>query len=294
MLLNRSLERDSISTARYKEEIAETQRESANLLYVAMTRARNMLVISGCRSSKRSSERSWYEQLVTALGDDDTENTGLARSHGKPEPLSKKKSGRVRAPDVDPRLGKTLSIQPALSEIAPSRSTDSSDFQPGDADGILRGLVIHRLLQLAIEENPPQPDFTMLLHRVANEYHISPHDAKLLEWWQETRTVLDNSSLDWLTRPDRDHRAFSEIPIEYRRRNQTVYGVIDRIVAGPQRVTLVDYKTHRSDDTDIDQLVSHYRPQLELYREGVQRLWPEHAVRTCLLLTDGCHLVDVT
>ena len=87
MLLNRSLDRDSISMARYDSEIAETQRESANLLYVALTRARNMLVISGCQSAKKSSGHSWYEQLVTALCNQESVAGGLVRTHGTPDPL---------------------------------------------------------------------------------------------------------------------------------------------------------------------------------------------------------------
>lgn len=134
----------------------------------------------------------------------------------------------------------------------------------------------------------------MLLRQVAGEYSMRQDDSRLYEWWQEVETIIENRSLAWLTQPGADHRAFSEIPIEYRRQNQTVYGVIDRLVVGPEQVTLVDYKTHRLNDADIEQLGTHYRPQLELYREGVQRLWPNHSVRACLLLTHGCRLVDMT
>jgi ATP-dependent helicase/nuclease subunit A len=293
MLLNRSLERDSISTARYNSEKTEEQREAANLLYVALTRARNMLVISGCRPSKRSSKPSWYEQMTRALCDEKTAISGLIKTHGTPGPLPESTSGPAGDLSIDPRLGQTISVRPAWFEIAPSKSADSDNIESGDADGILRGLVIHRLLQLSVGENPPEPDATILLRKVADEFCMRQSDNRLLEWWQEVSAVIDNTSLDWLTRPDADHRAFNEVPIAYRRHNQTVYGVIDRIVAGPEHVTVVDYKTHRLDDTSVEQLVSHYAPQLELYREGVQRLWPDHSTRACLLLTHECCLVDM-
>lgn len=293
MLLNRSLDRDSISKARYDSEILETQREAANLLYVALTRARNMLVISGCRSAKRSSEYSWYEQLVTALCSEETVDSGLVRTHGTPGPLPEIFSNPVQVMNIDPRLGQTIKVQPAWLEISPSRSAISGDIEPGDADGIQRGLIIHRLLQLAVGAHS-RIDTAMLLRQVAGEYSMRHDDSRLLEWWQEVETVINNKSLDWLTRPKNDHHAFSEIPIAYRRRNQTVYGVVDRIVVGPEQATLVDYKTHRLDDASIEQLISHYRPQLELYREGIQRLWPNHSTRACLLLTHGCRLVDMT
>ncbi len=294
MLLNRSLDRDSISMARYDSEISETQRESANLLYVALTRARNMLVISGCQSAKKSSGHSWYEQLVTALCNQDSVAGGLVRTHGTPDPLPESTSNPAQAIDIDARLGQPVKTQPAWLEIAPSRSANSGAIEPGDAEGIQRGLVIHRLLQLAVVATSPQPDVAVLLRQVASEYAMRQDDSRLLEWWQEVKSIIDDRSLAWLTRPEDDYRAFSEIPIEYRHRNQTIYGVIDRIVVGPEQVTLVDYKTHRLDNTSLEQLVSHYRPQLELYREGVQRLWPNHSVRACLLLTHGCRLVDMT
>mgnify|MGYP001819281153 FL=1 len=59
-------------------------------------------------------------------------------------------------------------------------------------------------------------------------------------------------------------------------------------------IHLIDYKTHRIDSESMaQQLLERYKQQLELYREGVQRLWPDHPVKAYLLLTDGGKLVDI-
>ena len=89
-------------------------------------------------------------------------------------------------------------------------------------------------------------------------------------------------------------KAYNEVSIQYLHEKQTVYGIIDRLIVSDTCVHLVDYKTHRSGDaSQIQKLVSHYKPQLDLYREGVQKLWPDRTVKAYLLLTDGGLLVNM-
>ena len=84
------------------------------------------------------------------------------------------------------------------------------------------------------------------------------------------------------------------MPIQYRRGQQIVYGIIDRLVVTDSGIHLIDYKTHRIDSESMaQQLLQRYKQQLELYREGVQRLWPDHPVKAYLLLTDSGKLVDI-
>jgi ATP-dependent exoDNAse (exonuclease V) beta subunit len=46
-------------------------------------------------------------------------------------------------------------------------------------------------------------------------------------------------------------------------------------------------------ETQLRNLCDHYRTQLALYREGVQRIWPDRRVQTCLLFTDGGRLFEI-
>ena len=89
-------------------------------------------------------------------------------------------------------------------------------------------------------------------------------------------------------------RAFSEIPLQYRLGQQTVYGIIDRLLLSDTDIHLIDYKTHRIDsEILVQQLAERYRPQIVLYCEGVRRLWPGRSIKAYLLLTDGGMLVNI-
>ncbi|MGD8743618.1 MAG: UvrD-helicase domain-containing protein, partial [Granulosicoccaceae bacterium] len=70
LLLPPDKQRDSILQSLDNTRLQREAREEANLLYVALTRAKHMLIISG-HAKKRDRPGSWYEQLCQQLGDDE-------------------------------------------------------------------------------------------------------------------------------------------------------------------------------------------------------------------------------
>ncbi len=290
MLLSNSKLRDNISNARYALEQEEEQRESANLLYVALTRAKNMLVISGCAPSSANRSTGWYGQIATALCDDPTPSDTWIHSFGEPVVRTTTKAPLASTVNIDPRLSQPFSVQSVSHQIVPSRSVEESEFESVSPGGRRRGLIIHRMLQLATEE-PADRD---IAKQLAGEFHLAENDPELQRCRNEVAELLDSEDLDWLFKPASGVKAYNEVPIQYQHGLQTVYGIIDRMVVSDTGIQLVDYKTHRiAGEQEIQQLTSHYRPQLELYREGVQKLWPNRTVKAHLLLTDGGILVNM-
>jgi ATP-dependent helicase/nuclease subunit A len=287
-------QRDSISQHSVELEYREERRESANLLYVALTRARNMLVVSGCAPGRTASEPVWYQQLVTALCDGVPPEEPWVRSSDPPTAIPPPEPRQKTPAPVDARLRAPLQVAPVWQEIAPSHAVSAGDSETGDDDGVLRGLVIHRLLQFASDRPHPETLRDPLLLQVANEYRLDNHDPRLQAWWEEVLDVLTGQTLAWLMQPGAGFRVYREMPVQYRSQQRTVFGVVDRLVVGADRVHVVDYKSHRLDrDGSAGQLAAHYRPQMALYREAVQRLWPRHGVCCYLLLTAAARLVEV-
>ena len=78
------------------------------------------------------------------------------------------------------------------------------------------------------------------------------------------------------------------MPLMYKQEKQTVYGIIDRVIKeeGNKTVTVIDYKSHRllagesAKDTALQ-----FSEQLEYYRNGINKLWPQHAIKTGILFT---------
>ncbi len=294
MLLGNSKQRDSLSREGYDLEQQEEQREAANLLYVALTRARHMLVISGCRGDKKARTPDWYEQLATALCGDSEPAERWIDTWLEPPGRTTPPPQRPSPPDIDPRLRAPLTVTPAWREIAPSRGVPDSSDEHGDPDGTLRGLAIHRLLQLAADQPDPAVLRDTFLQRVANEHGLDKTDTRLQDWWQEAMALLTSDTLAWLMQPGPNCRTYNEAPIQYHHNGRTVFGIIDRLVIDANRVYLVDYKSHRlNTESDIDRFISDYRPQMALYHEGVQRLWPQREVRAYLLLTQVQRLIEI-
>jgi len=307
LLSNRKL-RDNISNARYALEQEEEQRESANLLYVALTRAKNMLVISGCAPSSRNGSTGWYGQIANALCDDLMPAEPWIHAFNEPSVKTSSQDSTACEIDVDARLSQPFSVRPVWREIAPSRSVGVYESGSADPEGRIRGLIIHRMLQLATQQQgalsaqaphlAPQGTLSAqaphLAQQLAGEFCRAVNDPELQRCRNEVKNLLDSQDLAWLFKPAAGMQAYNEAPIQYLHEKQTVYGIIDRLIVSDSVIHLVDYKTHRiGAEPQIQQLTSHYKPQLDLYREGVQRLWPNRTVKTYLLLTDGGILVEM-
>ncbi len=295
MLLSNARQRDGLSKALYELEQREEQREAANLLYVALTRARHMLVISGCAQASRKQSTDWYRQLAPALCGVEAPDQTWTHECGRPPadatPLA---AVPAVAESIDPRLREPIPVRTQWREIAPSRAAQDEDAWSGDALGRLRGLGIHRMLQLATEGTAADRRGDVVTRRVAAELQWAADDTRLRAWWQEVEALLDCPDLAWLFTPPSGTSAYNEVPIEYADADQTVYGIIDRLIASDAGVHVIDYKTHRIDEkSQLRALATRYQRQLALYREGVRRIWPDRPIRTCLLFTEGATLVEI-
>ena len=280
LLPGNASQRDSFTESRLQLERAEEARESANLLYVALTRARNMLIISGCQPS-RGDQLGWYGQIGKALCDTERPDDIWQHRFGIPAVKLSTSVQPETVPTVDPRLQQPIRSGRLWREIAPSHSTNDPVMASGDGEGKRRGIIIHRLLQLTANRKTIDND---VIARIAKEQGMQPDDSLLESCRNEVQALFDEPSLGWVFA--QDTRQWNEVPVQYRQDGRTIYGIIDRLLVTDTTVHLVDYKSHRISDTkQIASLVDHYRPQLALYREAAERLWPQHNICCYLLFT---------
>ena len=118
-------------------------------------------------------------------------------------------------------------------------------------------------------------------------------DAGALDtWMDEACRILDNKDFEHLFNPSAYREALNELPIMYLHENRSVYGLIDRLVFTADHILLIDYKTHQTDnDSMLDSLVDTYRSQMNHYRTGVEKLWPDQKIKSGLLFTYSARLV---
>ena len=278
------------------------QREELNLLYVALTRARQMLFISGC-APKQGQELGWYGAVLNGLKTRLGETDLLVLESGIP-PIQT--PARVVAPalvtSVDPRLSKMITMDHVRGEIAPSKnvSIHSVAADPlrhvemeGEDDAQLRGRVIHRLLDLMTRGSSFSE--STLRQQVRAEFHFRIDDPTFDTWWNEAIRVIRHANFKILFDPNQFSNAYNEVPLVYEHNHQVVHGVIVRLIVNDDHIILIDYKTHRSAHPDhLARFIEPHREQMLSYAEGIRRAWPARQVRSMLLFTTCCATLEMS
>ena len=246
------------------------RREDYHLLYVAITRAINMLFISG--SKTRDLKNTWYQLIADAVGD-----TAI-KTH-----VFDKAVEDVQTSDIKI----TAKPLPALNRIknkgfiSPSKGDDkfyeySSDNNQEQA--LLRGQVIHHMLYCLNENQmlsyPPNLGITNL-------------DQGILEAWQnEVKNLINQPDLrQWF---DKDHyqQAFNEVSILVETDDAYVNGIIDRLVLNDDTAFIIDYKTHTVTDNDeLKNIAQHYQSQMQWYKRSVAKLYPDKQCKSIIIFT---------
>jgi ATP-dependent helicase/nuclease subunit A len=288
--------RDRASTKLVAEKEARDRREEANLLYVALTRTKQMLVISGA-STDRSPDDCWYHLLHQSIAELATGSPDapapLAFERGEPPTRLDQQPPFTPEPIVpDPLLRRRWDLATQSKHVTPS-SAQVGDRQSSisDQDGRLRGNAIHLLMEWLTA--PETVGDEQLLQRLANCLDLDPAAPALTAWLTEARAVINDPALAFLFDPQYFERAYTEVPIVYRQGEDLVHGVIDRLVIEGGHAYVVDYKTHAVEGpAQITQLARQYLAQLTLYAQAVERLWPRKRVEPRLLFTRTRKLVD--
>ncbi|MDH5602140.1 MAG: UvrD-helicase domain-containing protein, partial [Gammaproteobacteria bacterium] len=122
LLTTRKDNLDDFSKKCTEEQQAFEQREDANLLYVALTRAKQMLFISG--SEPKSKNHGWYEKICSAFDYKSTENseTIIIETSGTIETISNCKEKKDKTKNIiSSELSSVIKVQNQDIDISPSR-----------------------------------------------------------------------------------------------------------------------------------------------------------------------------
>ena len=288
--------RDRISSEKLEWQKKVQERENANLLYVAMTRARQYLYISACRP-ERGSLNNWYQDISAALNHDDNEDDILQLQSEFPMPSCPPRETATQTDkpiNLDKRLFSTHNIQYSGNIIAPSQFNEQPDEASKtatlDEDAMLRGIGIHRLLELI--NTRAEIDDQQLIQIVSAELQLSADNDQLTDWLNEVRELLDNAQLKAVFYPQNSSRVWNEIPIHYPRKNKMVYGIIDRLIVTDDCAWIIDYKSHQHAQEDtLAAIAQSYQKQMQYYAVGIKKAWPDKAIRASLLFT-ACGLLQ--
>ncbi|MEM8617231.1 MAG: double-strand break repair helicase AddA, partial [Pseudomonadota bacterium] len=230
------------------------ERESRRLLYVALTRAADRLIIAGAGQRRLKggyAKTAWYRWCRAAMADlmgealDDDETVLEAPLVFGPEPvrLPPASAATEEAAVAPAWLYRPVSKpRPPLRIAAPSRLSEDrapvlSPFGPARAAALHRGRLIHALLQV-LPALPPEERGQSAAAFLARAPDLS--DKAREEILTTTLKTLEAPDFKAIFAPGGRSEAaiVGTLP-----KGQMVNGRVDRLVITPEKIMIIDYKT---------------------------------------------------
>ena len=289
--------------------LQETEHEYRRLLYVAMTRAADRLIVAGCMPGNRNTvrEHSWYDLVARGLAGSDLVLEEIASGDGVVKSYRRAEDGK---PAADTALDRPTSAPLPLpdwlrSPLPPQQATDIllRPSDSGDSDGrrvrtgepvaqraraLQRGVLVHRLLQSL-------PDLAPDRRRDLALGYLARNAAA---WTEAERDALAANVLALIAEP-RFAAVFApgsraEVPIVGRHDGRLVSGQVDRLAVAPAEILIVDYKTNHTPPATAAGAPAAYVRQLALYRAVLAKLYPQRPIRAALLWTETPDLMEIS
>jgi ATP-dependent helicase/nuclease subunit A len=268
--------------------------EHLRLLYVAMTRARDRLIVCGAQWRNGEAPDSWrpaVQEALEKLGAVKIETPcGEGLRFGAPRQATVDALDAKQAAIALPAWAKTKAPGAAPVEIAaPSRlhRIDPALFSPrGDGQKrFRRGRLIHGLLQRL-------PDVALANREAAARVWLTRQgvaEADADAYANEAIKVIADPRFAAVFAPS----SRAEAPIVGEAAGRAVRGIVDRLAIDDGRVIVLDFKTDRPAPTDADTAPDSYVLQLALYREVLRKIFPRKIVSCALLWTEKPHLMEM-
>lgn len=275
--------------------------EHMRLLYVAITRAEERLILAGSlgtRSKGEAPEASWYpwlEQGMRAMGHDWQDdalwgramrfagNAGIEGKAKAKEPLGLATAAVATPPWLfEPAPAEARPPRP----LAPSR-IDDDDYGDAPAADTLRlaatrGKLIHALFERI--ENGASMDAAA--HWLTQQRVEGLDRAELLG---QIRKTIDQPDFAKFFGP----AARAEAPLAALVGDIVITGRVDRLVVEPELISLLDFKTGRHVPRSAEEVPAPHVRQMAHYVAALEVIFPGRRVEASLLFTHAPQIITL-
>ncbi len=298
----------ALATAREEAQQAACD-EYRRLLYVAMTRAAERLIVCGVDGARQRPQGCWYDLIADALREH-PDTVAIDDGDGKVHRFQKQRPPSVAIAQGAKDIGRPP-VPLWLHRPAPAQSPQARVVTPSGADedrsylagggaldrksALARGRIVHRLMQSL-------PDIAPERRAEAAQHHLSRAGSAFgaderAEIVSQVMSVIGDPRFAALFAPG----SRAEVPIVGRLTSGhgsgvLVSGQIDRLAVTAEAVLIADYKTNRLAPRSIEELlVRHggYVLQLALYRAVLALIYRNRPIRAALVWTDLPDLMEI-
>jgi ATP-dependent helicase/nuclease subunit A len=284
-------------------------RESLRLLYVALTRARDRLIVCGVEPGmahlKKDSWRDYVERAIAGpalpgpvrerIGDDGS----VVLRYGPDPAIAPAAAGaaRERSP-LAPWSARPAPPEPPQQRwAAPSQAVETLRAPTPSPLAVQEGLgrfrrgdLVHRLLQL-LPDVEPHRRLQAGLDLLEKERDLTPNQRA--EMTAAALGVLQDERFAAVFGPG----SRAEVAIAGAAKGLpaglAISGRIDRLLVEPGRVLVVDFKTNRPSPDRIEEVEDAYIGQMAIYAAVLREVFPGRSIEAALVWTDGPKLMPV-
>ncbi len=306
---------DAVMRQTLQATIDQEREEHYRLLYVALTRAEDRLLVCGWEPARAKPE-CWYDVIKDGFSRlHDVRSTpftaptgswdGAVLTASTPQIATPVHGAGSATPAVaalpswagaaEGWVPAAPSAEPATpSLLAPSRPQDAalgaipqaaSPLALRDATGrrFRRGQIMHGLLQHVPTLPPTERAAATRAYLARPGTGLPPGEAKSLA--DELMSLLNDPALSPLFGPG----SRAEVPltgvIQTADGPAVVGGLVDRLVELPDRILVADYKTNRDPPAEPADIPKLYLNQMNSYRSVLQQIFPARRIDCALIWT---------
>jgi ATP-dependent helicase/nuclease subunit A len=294
---------DAAATRAAKAQVvAQMVEEHHRLLYVAMTRAEDRLIVCGAQAKGEVPEGSWYAMVAAGLSSAPTSLNEVPASDGEGTILRFMTSAPRPHDDVEASVAAATVEQPAwLHRAAPEEAEPAPPLKPSSAlaaadsaerpaDGpfiaaaAAAGRLAHLLLQVL-------PDIAASRRADVAQALAEARGTALTP---ERRARIVAEALALLAKPDLAglfaEGSLAEVPVAGKivlanGEAHAISGQIDRLAVTSDSVVIADFKTAARPPAEIAAIPASTLAQLGAYRALIGAIYPGRRIRTLAIYT---------
>ncbi|XVN42115.1 MAG: UvrD-helicase domain-containing protein [Candidatus Rickettsia vulgarisii] len=259
-----------------KEQQQEKElQEYIRLLYVAMTRAEDHLVVCGYQSNNSLPKNCWYELVSKAMsihGLLDKNNIIIYETNNKEKITTSSQTNEIISEPISLSTSshyKNFSFDRVLfNKIIKSTKKNYSVKSPLIANDHLQyGRIFHKILEDSAKVN----DFSTL----SKHPYIQTLPINLQEKiYKNIDKLLNNHEFTKLS----SGQLKTEVTVGINLNDEPKIGRIDLLAIEEEKITIIDYKSDAHPPKTPDLVNESYIDQLNFYRHMIQKLYPDSEV----------------
>ena len=264
-----------------EEELKFIRAEKLRLVYVAATRAENLLVVS--RYTGKEDRGSWSSLYPRLDSVPELPETARTEKVEQPAPLpdwariEKERAGawtRVKTPSY--RLRSVTAPLVADDQIADATPGRGRDY----------GTLVHRFFEMAINSTLPDEEAAYIRQEIAHaglEASLMPTAQRALDGFRASEIWRESEAAD---------RVYTEVPFAVGLpQGGVMRGVIDLVYAVKGGWKIVDYKTGIAGG-EVGSATRDYAAQVRAYAEQWSEITGEAVMRKGIWMVDHCQWLE--